>query len=365
VIVRPLAPFLPSRSTPRRAAAPRRRAARTAVLWAAFVLLVAHLGMALAVETVAPHVRDPEYGYRQYRVLALQKAHPDRPLVLVMGTSRVQNGIDPSVMGFADEPGSPVVFNGGLSGTFPIHLWLNYHRYRDAGVRPAALLVELFPPLVSVPGPPDALFTETAPRLSYADLRRLEPYLADPALLRRRWALDRANSWHALRPVVVAHLGRGWQLPQSMDRHRLAVDTYGFTRFPYDVVPDEYRAEKRGAMERGYAPAVRTLSVSDLTDRAYRNLVADCRAEGIPVAFFLTPESPVFRSWYSPESRAAVEAFCRMLREELSCPVFEAPQDFAETDFADGHHMLPPAARRYSRALADRHLKPWLAEVLK
>ena len=73
----------------------------------------------------------------------------------------------------------------------------------------------------------------------------------------------------------------------------------------------------------------------------------------------------MFRSWYSPESQAAVAAFCRTLTEELGCPVFAAPEGYAETDFADGHHMLPPAARRYSRDLADRHLKPWLAQALK
>ena len=31
-----------------------------------------------------------------------------------------------------------------------------------------------------------------------------------------------------------------------------------------------------------------------------------------------------------------------------------------ESDFVDGHHMLQPAAARYSRWLADTHLNPWL-----
>ena len=36
---------------------------------------------------------------------------------------------------------------------------------------------------------------------------------------------------------------------------------------------------------------------------------------------------------------------------------------FTEEDFADGHHMLPAAAGRYSRWLAAERLKPWLASV--
>jgi len=39
--------------------------------------------------------------------------------------------------------------------------------------------------------------------------------------------------------------------------------------------------------------------------------------------------------------------------------VFPSP-DLAETDFADGHHLLPHAAAKYSHWLADTHVKPWL-----
>jgi hypothetical protein len=91
-----------------------------------------------------------------------------------------------------------------------------------------------------------------------------------------------------------------------------------------------------------------------------RALVAECRGAGIPVAFFVTPESPAFRSWYTPESRAALAAYTRVLTDELGCPVFLPPDDFAEHDFADGHHMLPHAAARFTRHLTDTHLKPWL-----
>ena len=116
-------------------------------------------------------------------------------------------------------------------------------------------------------------------------------------------------------------------------------------------------------MRKTYAGQLRGLRVSELSDRAYRDLVAECRAAGVPVAFFLTPESPVYRTWYSPDGRAALAAFTRVLADELGCPVFDAPTDYREEDFADGHHMLPPAARRFSRNLAERHVRPWLASA--
>ncbi|HEY1190720.1 MAG TPA: hypothetical protein VGE74_24020, partial [Gemmata sp.] len=127
-------------------------------------------------------------------------------------------------------------------------------------------------------------------------------------------------------------------------------------------VTEERRARKRGEMRDTYGPALGDLRVSAATEGAYRGLVADCRARGVPVAFYLAPESPVYRTWYAPQSRAALAAFVRMLRDELGCPVFDAPTDFVEEDFADGHHILRPAAARFSRDLAERHLGAWLSD---
>ena len=362
MIVRPLAQLLPVKAARRTAAPPRRhRAARRALAWGVAAVVFAQLAFAAAVETVLPHLRDPEYGYHQLRAADLQRAHPDRPLVLVLGTSRAQNAVDPAAMRFPDEAGSPLVFNAGMSGTRPVHLPLNLRRFRDGGLKPAAVLVELFPATLYVPGPPDYLFAGQENRLTAADVRHLGPYLGDPAAFWYKWALGRANSLHVLRTGIVGAVAPKWQRVRSTDYPWPTLDPLGFIPYPYDEVPPEYREPRRAVMEKTYAGPLRTLSVSELSARAYRDLVADCRATGTPVAFFLTPESPVFRSWYSPDARAAVAAFTRVLSDELGCPVFGAPTDYAEEDFADGHHLLRPAARRFSRELADRHIGPWLA----
>jgi hypothetical protein len=337
--------------------------ARAAVGWGFALLVLTHIGLSAAVETVAPQIRDPEYGYRQFGAIELQKAHPNRPLLLVLGTSRTQNAIDPSSMGFPDEPGAPVVYNAGLSGSWPLHLWLHYHTLRDAGVRPSFLLIEILPGGLSWNGPVDDMVRPHVSRLCYSEVRRLKPYLADPDELLRRWALTRANSLHTLRPVVIERVAPKWQPTQALNWHKLALDRYGFTPIPFDTVAEEMRQRKREEMRKAYWNVLQSLSVSELSDRAYRQLVADCRADGIPVAFFLTPESPVFRSWYPPASRAAVTAYCRKLTDELGCPVFAAPEGYAENEFMDGHHMLRPTAHRFSRDLAEQHLKPWLASI--
>ena len=361
MIVRPLPQLLPVKAARRKAAPPRRgRAARRALAWGVAVVALAQLAFATAVETALPLIRDPEFGHHQTRAAKLQTAHPDRPLVLVLGTSRAQNAVDPAAMPFADEPGSPLVFNGGISGSRPVNLPLTLRRYRDSGLKPTAVLVEVFPATLDVDGPPDYLFADVEHRLTAADVRHLGPYLGDPAGFWCKWALSRANSLHVLRTGIVGSIAPQWQKVRSTDYSWPKLGPDGFIPYPYDEVPDEYRERRRAAMQKTYAGTLRDLRVSALSARAYRDLVAECRAAGIPVAFFLAPESPVFRSWYSPEGRATVAAFTRMLSDELGAPVFDAPTDYREEDFADGHHMLPPGARRFSRELAERHMKPWL-----
>src|SRR5207248_754534 len=80
--------------------------------------------------------RDPEYGHRLRQVRALRAAHPDQPLVVALGSSRTQMGVSPADMGFADAPGSPLVYSFGRSGAGPLLLNLTFRRLLDDGVRP-------------------------------------------------------------------------------------------------------------------------------------------------------------------------------------------------------------------------------------
>lgn len=326
-------------------------------------MVLANVAILAALEAFWPNARDPEYGYRLDRIRALQRAHPDRPLVVALGTSRTQNALDPQSMAFPNEPGSPLVFNFGQGGAPPLLLWLTHQRLLAAGVRPAAVLVELCPLTLQLPGPAEALFAKNTVCLSATDVRRLRPYCDDGAALRRRWATERPRVWQSQRAAVLGHVAPEWQpWERRVDHFWSDARAYGFS--PYTAPPtDADRIRLRDEVRGAYHETLQQLQVSALTRRAYRDLVTACRAHGVPVAFYLAPESPAFQSWYSPVSRGALAAYGRELTAEFGVPVFAAPDTFAEEDFADGHHMLPAAAARYSRRLADTHLRPWLTSV--
>jgi hypothetical protein len=332
----------------------RRRSARAVIVTGLSITLLALLGMAIAVETVKPEWRDPEYGHRLKQVRQLRAAHPWRPLVIAVGSSRTQMALSPAAMGLPDEPGSPLVYNFGQAGAGPLQMLLTVLRLLDAGVKPDFLLIEFFPAALVADGPAEGQFAQLVPRLSRADLRRLEPYCDDPASLRRAWAANRSGSWYSNRITLMSHWQGGW-LPwqQRVSFQWEQMDGFGFTPYPHEAVAD---ADRDRHYATQYAAALGDLHVGGTSDRALRDLLGRCRAEGIPVAFYLTPESPRFRGWYSPTTLATLAEY----RATLGVPVFDATDGFAEEEFADGHHMLRAGAARFSRRLAAEHVVRWV-----
>jgi hypothetical protein len=343
---------------PRPAPGSRRRAARAGLATGLLAFLAATAAMTAAVETTRPEWRDPEFGHRLVRLN--DPAAPDRPLVLVVGTSRTQNAVWPAAMNFPDEPGSPRVFNFGLSGLTPLGELLAVLRLRDAGVRPAAVVVEMLPVRMAVDSPAEQQYREKAARLSAADLRHLAPFARDPAALRGPWLAARAAPWHAHRSVLLSHWRPRW-VPwrERVDFHWTDMDADGFLPFPYDDPGRDTRDTATAHARREYAPWFHTFRPGGESVRAVRELVRVCRADGVQVAALVPPVSPMFRGWFDPAVWAAADAHLHDLAADLGVPVFPAP-DLPEADFADGHHLLRRGAGAYSRWLADAHLKPWL-----
>jgi hypothetical protein len=315
--------------------------------------------MAIALETVMPEWRDPEFGHRLVLLRRAERQSPGRPLVVVLGTSRTQNAIYPGAMGFPDVPGTPRVFNFGQSGASPLKQLLALQRLLDEGVKPAAVVVELFPANLAPAGSAEAQFAGWELRLSAADLGHLAPYRAEA--LRPAWLKARANPWHAQRQVLMNHWLPKWQpWPERFDHQWSALDADGF--LPVGEMPAQTRARAWGRAREEYAGAFTAFSAAGVSVRAVRELVALCRAEGIAVAFFVPPVSPAFRESFAPGVFSQGEAAVANLARLLGVAVFPALRDLGEEAFLDGHHLLCSGAERYSRWLAENHLRRWLAE---
>jgi hypothetical protein len=317
--------------------------------------------MSLAVETVQPEWRDPEYGHRIKPLRELQRTHPDRLLVVAVGSSRTLMGFSPRDMHFAEEPGSPLIYNFGQTGAGPLQILFTVLRILDDGVKPDGLLIELFPTALVGDGPAETMMETWAPRWNAGDLRRLEPYARDPSELTRDWVGQRIAPWHSLRFSLMNHWMPNW-LPVSkrLDYQWNGLDSRGWLSYPKQFVPAAERQLFIEAAGESFRKQLDHYRIGATSDRALRDIAVRCRRDGIRLAFYLMPEGPAFASWYPPGAKATFADYAAKLSRETGAPVFDSSEGFAETEFADSHHMLPGGAARFSGKLAREHLDEWL-----
>jgi hypothetical protein len=332
--------------------------ARRTLFASAVGILVLHLGINLALETVRPEWRDPEFGWR---IKALQQLARTEPIVLALGSSRTQMGLAPKHLQLSPPT---AVYNFGQSACGLPHLRLNLQRILDANIRPHAVLIEVMPAALYQPGRGEAVFSAWAPRFSYRDLARVAPYCDDPSPLRVEWLIHRVSPWHSLRLFLLSHWLPGflpWQ--HRFDFQWRMMDAHGFVKYPHETIPDAERAKQLAFAESDYARRLREFSISPMPDRALRDMLTLCRDLRIPVALYLMPESPKFRSWYPAATQQACESYLAQLRAEYCVPIFDARDWLAEDDFADGHHQLRRGAEKFSQRFGREYLQPWLNEV--
>src|SRR5262249_35084465 len=151
--------------------------------------------LAMSVETIKPEWRDPEYGYRLKQLRQWRLEAPDRPLVVVFGSSRTQMGICPAAMGFPDRPGSPVVYNFGYPAGHPGRAWLQFMRLVDAGAKPDIVLFQLA--YLELSGPVSGILVPQSwgSRMNAGDCERLAALGSVPAARFGEWASARIGSW--------------------------------------------------------------------------------------------------------------------------------------------------------------------------
>jgi hypothetical protein len=320
-----------------------RRRARIAILLGIALLSLAQLGLGLAVETVKPEWRDPEYGHRIKQVRELQ------PKMIAVGSSRTLMGLSPEATGLD-------VYNFGQTGAGPLQLFLTASRILDGGAKPDAILIELFPAALVGNGPAEEMIEAWGPRWNHGDVRRLAPFADDPAKLEREWLRQRVAPWHSLRFPLMNHIRPDW-LPHTkrQDFQWANMDRRGWLKYPTEQVTDAERARLTEKAGESYRRQLANYTIGDVSDRALREIVERCRRDGIRVAFYLMPESETFASWYPPGAMAAFRRYAA----SLDAPVFDSADGFAESEFADSHHLLPSGAARFSHRLASEHLLQW------
>jgi hypothetical protein len=331
--------------------------ARTALAWGVFGFCCVQLALDVGVVARHPELQDPEYGARLALLRERLAESPDRPLLLLLGSSRTVGSFVPEKLpplrAASGEP--PLVFNFSHLGAGPGMNLLEMRRLLRNGIRPSWLVLEIMPPQLGDEG--QSILLSTAGARDLPITRRYR----HPFKVYGNFVRTQLVPCHRYRRFLAYHAVPDWIPDAEWEQDQVHLAPLG-GEGSQPPAPDAAETRRRTDLARqGYFPPLRDLHVVDLSDRATRELLDLCRRRGIAVALVLTPEGSAFRSWYAPESRRRVDAYCDALSRDYGVPLIDAREWLEDGDFTDSHHVTPRGAEVFTLRLGREVLRP-LAE---
>ena len=249
-----------------------------------------NVGFLLALDYGPPRLRDPEYGRRLERSHARTAEHPGRPLVLALGSSRTAMGVRPDVLAERDRraagaqllPGRQRAGHGA-DGAPP-----------GAGRRGAAgaVVVEYWPAFLHEGGGYHEEARIDVARLRPVDRPLVRDFFRDPDAAERSMREQRLNPWYGHRRSLVNQaraelVAESPAVRDDVGEHRRV----GLAARPQAARPPRRSRRAIAATAGYYVPLFAGYEVSPVADRALRQLIAECRGNGIPVALLYLPEA--------------------------------------------------------------------------
>jgi hypothetical protein len=356
-IARLFRPALAPGATPaaRPAPADRRRSARRLVVSAAVGFLALNVGLVLAMDVFFPEVRDPEYGRRLIRLKARMAEHPDRPTVVVIGSSRCSMGVRPDVWEDDRPPGgapAPLLFNMSLVGSGPLMELFCLRRLYTDGIKPDAVVLEYWPAFLREDGPYREIDRIDHHRCYLSDRAFVREFSADPAGFEREMLRCRVNPFAENRHHLLAQVFPSW-LPwhRRLDPTWAGMDGWGWLPGIDESNPPEPRMRKLRLehCEQVYRKQFDGYAIDPLADRGFREAVALARTNGAKVAFVYLPESSEFRGWVPPAVERAAREHLAGLCRDLDVPLIDARLWLEDGFLVDGFHLSRIGAAEFTR----------------
>jgi hypothetical protein len=332
--------------------APNPRSARAAIAWgiAWFVLLQVALFAAMSTERWQI-LRDPDWGRRLERLETRIEERPDRPLVLVLGSSRAGLGLRPDQMMSTWQPQSPLVFNFCRRGFGPMVSLLYLRRILEEGIRPDWVVFELWPPFLNgnnIFGRDDE--TLDPRRLQWRDRRAVERDAKDGPRLMRMWMQFQLVPWYWHRSVLLGYFAPKWGPPVPYgDDFWADTDEWGWRETPET---EHKHFERFVAKGEEFKQVLESLKVTPQAKRRIGDFLMICKQNKIPVSVLYMPESSPLRSWYPATVREQIDEFLHGLRADFGAPLIDARDWMADQYFGDTHHLTAEGAVLFSRRLA-------------
>jgi hypothetical protein len=338
--------------------------ARSALIWGLLFFACGEFGLSLIIERRHAEVRYPEFGYKLNALRERVHERPGQPLLLAIGSSRTEVGLYPDVLMDETRGQFPdlTAFNFGLIQADPVRELLCLRQLLQEGIHPDWLMVEVMPLLLDekITWVREIKDRNAMQMMGWTDLRVLYRYDAKPQRLLRHWCYWRLAPCFNYRLNIIHNYAPCWGRPfvGGEDwQHRL--NPYGWLGFSGSV-PLERCQQGLEASCQVYASRLANLQISDLPNRALREMLDVCRQEHIGVLLLLMPEASELRRRHSNEGLARVNDYLASITREYGVPLVDARTWVSDQWFIDGHHMVANGAIAFSHRLSHDILPSFL-----
>jgi hypothetical protein len=344
---------------------------RTDVLWGLLAFAVSQIALALAIDRCLPQLRDPFYAHRAERLRhSALDPKPPAATVVMLGSSRVQRGLKPSVMNerLERELGRRLVlFNFGVPACGPVTSLLYFERMRREGIKPDLLLIEVVPMLLagrSAEGRGDLPLESQffgANRLWHGELNFIERHGFPGDEFRKCWWQYWPVPCYGQRFAILSEYLRRLLPPELRLDNDARIDGAGWMESTAPALTPERRQAAVSQAWREHGAVLSKFHLCPAACQAQRDLLTRCREEAIAAVLVLMPEGEPFRGWYSPDALERIDRYVRSISREFAVPIVDARRWVADDDFGDGHHLLPSGAAIFTERLATDVLVPLMA----
>jgi hypothetical protein len=337
---------------------PRRRSRipwKADLQWFLFFAALAQLALILFADWRDPALYDPEYGTRLGLLRRRTAEAPERPVLLVVGSSRIGLGFLPERLPPLRTPdgADALPFNFSHLAAGPVVNLVNLRRAVRDGVRPRWVVLELNPYCLRHESPAMGV-TMSAAR----DLPVLQRFF-NPTQVYGVYLRGRLNPWFSWRQRVLRQYAPAWATDAGGEDHIKLGPLGGDDGWLLqDHLDAPTRRRRTDACRAENYDGLQHYAIDPGPERALRESLALCRRRGIECVLLITPESDEFRGWYSPDGLARFDRFCDDLRRDYGVAVFDARTWEPDDEFTDGHHLQRPGAEAFTDRLGREVLAP-------
>jgi hypothetical protein len=337
----------------------RQRRFRAIAIWALAGIGLFQLGLGWMIESARPEVRDPEFVHREQLLQGRLTENDGRPVVMVLGSSRVQNGVDAASASRALGDDA-MVFNFGIPNSGPYLERICLERLQARRLKPDVLLIEVFAPHYNAKRSLLDLHDLNGERLSAHELTEMPATFDTLAHPGWRWLIARAAPTSRHQAELRAWLGLDEARKGALDHPELrTIDRLGWQ--PRAFPADQCSVLKHLAHVQ-YDPSYGAFELCPIQVRLLEQMLRNCRKQGVRAALLLMPEGSEFRRLWSPSMTAAIDGMIADLKHRYGVAVIDARTWIADEFFIDMHHLRWDGAGYFSQRLARESIRPLLRD---